>query len=143
MTEKLPSLESSEQKIIRLLKERGIEDSEAKELLVAWTVEQEKEVEKSSDPEASILFNLKRARLYFKAGYVDEAFENFEAAREQALNESRDNLYRAIMDEMDQIEDRMELEYLEKSIREAGGESNISPEVSERYHDLRRRLGIE
>lgn len=108
MTEKFPTPEVdkiSEEEVIKVLKEKGVEDSEAKELLIAWTIEQEKEVEKSKDPESPIQFNLKRARLYFAAGYIDEAFENFEAAGEQAWNEQRDELYKAIMKEMDQAEE--------------------------------------
>lgn len=113
MTEKLPTFESKreeqpEQKLIRLLKEKGIEDPEARSLLISWTIEQERQVEESVDPEAPIQFNLRRGRLYFEAGYIEEAFENFEAARTQAWNERRDKLYQAIMEEMDKIEDSLE-----------------------------------
>lgn len=97
--------ESPEQQLIKLLKEKGVEDLEAKEFLDNWTREQEKLVEQSDDYHfEQIQFNLRRARLYFKAGYIDEAFENFEAARTYAWNEQRDELYQAIMKEMDQIE---------------------------------------
>lgn len=106
MTEKLLAIEkaeSPEQKLIQLLKEKGVEDPETKELLTAWTMEQEQQVEESKDPEAPIQFNLKRARLYFEAGYVDEAYENFEAARTQAHQEGRDELLQTIDDEMDKL----------------------------------------
>ena len=97
--------ESAEQRIVRLLKEKGAEDPETKSLLNAWTIEQEKQVEQLPDYHvAQIQFNLRRARLYFDAGYVDEAFENFEAARMQAWNENRKELYQAIMAEMDKLE---------------------------------------
>ena len=100
--------ENPEQQLVWLLKEKGVQDPEAREFLDKWTREQEKRVEESQDPEAAIQFNLKRARLYLEAGYVEEAFENFEAARTQAWNEQRNELYQAIMKEMDQIEKSME-----------------------------------
>lgn len=103
--------ESLEQQLVRLLKEKGVEYLETREFLDAWTREQEKQIEQSTGEEysiAQIQFNLKRARLYFEGGYAEEAFENFEAARMQAYNEQRDELYQAIMEEMDKIEDSLE-----------------------------------
>ena len=105
--ETIPSFEnkeSAEQRLARLLKEKGVEDPEARDLLDAWTREQEKRVEEGNDPAAKIEFNLKRARLYFEAGYAEEALENFKAARMQAWNENREKLYEAIMTEMDMLE---------------------------------------
>jgi hypothetical protein len=87
--------------LVRLLKEKGVEDPETRNLLINWTIEQERLVEASADPEASIQFNLRRARLYFEAGYKDEAFENFEAAKTQAWNEHRDEPCQAIAEEME------------------------------------------
>lgn len=98
------SKESPEQHLVRLLKGKGVEDPEARDFLDAWTQEQEKRVEEGNDLVAKIEFNLKRARLYFEAGYVEEALENFEAARMQAWNESREELYQAIMAEMDKLD---------------------------------------
>jgi hypothetical protein len=110
MKEREPKIESEspEQKLISLLREKGPEDGEARDLLISWTIEQERLVEQSSDPEAPIQLNLRRARLYFEAGYIDEAMENFEAAADQAWNEKRNELYEAVMEEMDQIEDSLE-----------------------------------
>ena len=110
MMEKEPTFEENEtpeQQLVRLLKEKGVQYPEVREFLDNWTREQEKKVEQTDDPEAPIKFNLLRARLYFKAGYVEEAFENFEAARMQAWNEGRDELYQSIMEEMNQIEESM------------------------------------
>lgn len=103
MTEGEPKFEEEkdfEQRLTRLLREKGIEDPEVKDLLIQWTIEQEKRVEGSGDSESPIRFNLRRARLYFEAGYTEEAIENFEAARTQALNEQRNELYWDITDEM-------------------------------------------
>jgi len=98
--------EKPEQKLARLLKEKGEENPEARDLLDRWTREQEKQVEQSDNyPLAQIYFNLRRARLYFEAGYVNDAFENFEAARTQAWNYKNNELYQTIMKEMDELED--------------------------------------
>lgn len=99
--------ENPEQRLIRLLQEKGAEDPETRELLNNWTQEQEQKVEKSNDPDAPILLNLTRAHLYAAAGYIEEALENFEDARTQAWNEQRDKLYQAIMREMDQLEESL------------------------------------
>lgn len=98
--------ESAEQRLVRLLKEKGVEDPEARNLLDSWTREQEKQVEQSDDYHfEQIQFNLRRARLYFKAGYIEESIENFEDARMYAWNEQREDLYQEIMEEMDRVED--------------------------------------
>lgn len=105
--EKIPTFENEEnleQKLVRLLKEKGVEDPEARGLLDCWTREGEQEVERENSSVSSIQFNLRRARLYFEAGYTEEAFENFEAARVQAWNENRKELYEEIMREMDEKE---------------------------------------
>ncbi len=108
MIGKEPTLEKSEtadQKLIRLLKEKGAEDPEVKEFLDSWMREQEMAVERSNDYIfGQIQFNLRRARLYFQAGYVDAALENFEAAGTQAWNLYNNELYQAIMREMDELQ---------------------------------------
>ena len=102
--EKMTSLENPDQKLINLLKEKGLEDPEAKELLKTWTVEQEAWAEKSQDFKAAqIEVNLKRGRLYFTAGMMNESYESFEDARTQAWNENREELYGKIMTEMDNL----------------------------------------
>ena len=99
------NIESAEQRLTRLLKEKGVEDPEVRELLDKWTREEEARVEQSDDYHLEqISFNLKRARLYFAAGYVDEAIENFEAAQIQAWNEQKSDLYQEITDEIEKLE---------------------------------------
>ena len=106
--EKLPTPENvgdKEKRLAGLLKERGVEDPEARSLLDSWTRGQESEVKESSDPAtAAIELNLRKARLYFAAGHGEEAFESFEAAQMQARNENRDELYQTIIAEMDRLE---------------------------------------
>ena len=99
--------EMTEQRLITLLKEKGLEDADAREALLQWTIAQEQEVEQSQNKDALIQLNLKRARLYFEAGLITEAFENYEAAYDQAYNEYNDALCQSISDEMDAMEDRL------------------------------------
>jgi len=114
MTKEKPTFENKEtagQQLVRLLRENGVENLEVKNLLDIWTREQEKLVEQSSNyQDEQIRLNLRRARLYSEAGYLGEAFENFESARRQAWNKHRDELYQEIMKEMDGLEDSMEME---------------------------------
>jgi hypothetical protein len=95
---------SPEQQLVKLLKEKGPEDTEFKETFTKWTIGQEQKVEKSSDyKNEQIHFNIRRARIYFEAGYLEDAFESFENARTQAWNEQFEELYKSIMDEMDRL----------------------------------------
>ncbi len=106
--EKMTSQENPEQKLINLLKEKGLEDPTTKELLKAWTVKQEKWAENQEDFKgAQIEVNLKRGRFYFAAGMMNESYESFEDARMQAWNESREDLYKKIMTEMDTLENSL------------------------------------
>lgn len=99
-----PEKGNFEQGLIQALKEKGAADPEVKNLLNDWTCEQEKQVEQSGDYRAGqIQLNLRRARLYFEAGYTAEALENFEAAQTQAWHERRDELYRVITEEIDKL----------------------------------------
>jgi len=101
----LEKRETADQKLVRLLKEKGSEDPEARKFLNDWTKEQERAIEQLSDYVlGQIQLNLRRARLYFQAGYVDAALENFEAAGTQAWNLHNDELYQAIMREMDELQ---------------------------------------
>ncbi|MFA6397617.1 MAG: hypothetical protein WDK96_02085 [Candidatus Paceibacterota bacterium] len=105
MEEKLSfeNIENKEQHLINLLKEKGVGDFETKNLLNEWIIEQEKQVEKDKNPNAVIELNLRRARLYFKSGYKEEALENFKDALTQAWNEHKDELYGSILNEMDKL----------------------------------------
>ncbi|MFH0815097.1 MAG: hypothetical protein V1902_03435 [Candidatus Falkowbacteria bacterium] len=90
--------------LVRLLREKGADNPEAQKLLQDWVIKEEKQVETAIDyPTELIQSNLRRARLYFTAGFVDEAMESFEAARTQAFNERRDELLQEIMNEMEKI----------------------------------------
>ena len=94
-------IEVSEEEVIEKLKELGIHDIDAMTLLDRWTAQEEVRVGK--DPLDSIRFNQRRAHIYLKAGYVEEALDNLEDAAIQALNEGRVELRQEIIAEMQRI----------------------------------------
>lgn len=101
--EKFPIPNVSAEQVVDLIIRNGVEDTGVINLVLEWMKSEEEKV--PNDPLAMIQFNLKRARLYAAAGCFEEAFENFNAAREQAFNENRQELYDEIMKEMDRLED--------------------------------------
>jgi hypothetical protein len=58
---------------VQLLRERGSDDDEARESLIAWTVEKEKMVNELGTREAQIDFEIERAELYAAAGFNEDA----------------------------------------------------------------------
>lgn len=100
MPEKIPSFEITEEaKLAALLKEKGVENPEAREALINWTRSQEELVVQSKDPDASIKFELKRARLYASSGYIEESMHAYKDAYDIAWNEGRDELATEIENE--------------------------------------------
>lgn len=73
----------------------------AKDLLDKWTREEEAKV--PNNHAGSILFNLKRARIYRDSGWAVEALENYVAAYEQAGYENNLGLIAFISTEMDEL----------------------------------------
>ena len=110
MIEKFPQDEFSEgeRDLIAKLKEKPPDDQEVHEALVAWCVEEEKKIlaltEVNEIARADVQFNLKKARLYRAAGYVKQAWESLDWAREGANNINAEDLFaeaEAMADEMD------------------------------------------
>lgn len=93
--------EVSEEAVIDALRHLGGENSDAKELLLKWTLQAERH---EGTPEAFIEFNRKKSRLYAAAGILDEAWESLEAAYTQAWNEGREMLCQDIENEIDALE---------------------------------------
>lgn len=102
LKEQFPFKNISAEQVINLILENGVNDEGVIKLVIDWTEKQEKEA--PNDPLTMIQFNLQRARLYAAAACIDEALENFNAAREQAWNENHNELYQTIMNEMNQVE---------------------------------------
>lgn len=112
MPEKFPSSESvNRQELIEALRTKGIKDPETRELLQKWAEAKEAEVmaknnaEASDNVRAAIEFERERAKLYFEAGYINEALDTLEDARLQAHQIGDQELYNTIMAEMDKIEE--------------------------------------
>lgn len=103
--EELPKTEkeNSEQRLAKLIREKGGDDPAVKELLSSWLIEQQRLADESRDSDSRILLNLRRARLYFEAGLQAEALENFESAKTLAWNLYKDELYEAIKDEIEKL----------------------------------------
>ena len=82
--------------IAQAIKEKGSEDPETREALIAWTIKQEETIEAIEDREAhalaKIAFERTRARLYKIAGYSDAGLQTLQDAREIAGNERLDDL---------------------------------------------------
>jgi len=99
--EKIPNSKVSDEELIKSLKENGISNFETISLLDKWTVQEETKV--GRDPLDSIGFNRRRANIYLKAGFIEEALDNLESAAIQALNEGRVDLRRQIISEIERI----------------------------------------
>jgi hypothetical protein len=100
-------LEHAEQQLIQKLKENP-DSPETKADFIKWCEEQESLVNESIDPDriAPIQFNIKRGRIFFLAELYEEAFENFDDARQQAYQQNQLKLVTEIESEMDQMESK-------------------------------------
>ena len=78
----------------------GVESPDTRKLLEDWTKQEE---DKTGEPEASIEFNRKRARIYIQAGYLEEGLDELEGALDQAFYEHREDLIKAISTEIDRL----------------------------------------
>ena len=92
-----PNQESMERDVlVDALKTKGIDDVEARELLVAWTEKQEQKVETIGTREAQIQFEIDRAELYIEAGFKDDGIQALEDALTIATNEGLEDLVKLI-----------------------------------------------
>ncbi len=78
--------------LVAALKTKGIEDTETRGLLVAWTEKREQKVEQAGTREAQVEFEIERAELYKEAGLVDEALVAFEDILTIVTNEGLEEL---------------------------------------------------
>jgi len=106
MPEKFPTQEFSpeEQELILKLRERGVDDEKTKEALLNWTEAQEIKANAINTSRANIEFNIRRAKLYYAAGFMAEAWDVIESVRMQSANEGEDDLYAEAMGMMDKID---------------------------------------
>lgn len=102
--EKFPSQESlpiERSAVSNLLKERGFENPEAKDLLNKWLDENQKKVEESSI--TNLEFNIAWAELYRDAGVKEAALEAFDQVAELARQEGNDEALRRIKEEITKL----------------------------------------
>ena len=99
---------NKEQEIIALLKENGLDDPEAENLIDEYVTEQEKLGEQSEYSIAGqIQKSIMQARLYAKAGYDEDALRILYSAKENAFHtreESASTLSGKIIDMIEEIE---------------------------------------
>jgi hypothetical protein len=89
--------------LVDVLKTRGIEDVEARELLVAWTEKQEQKVESAGTREAQIQFEIDRAELYIESGFKDDGAQALEDALTIATQEGLEDLVKLIEEKLSSI----------------------------------------
>ena len=106
MTEGVPSEERiiEQAEIIELLRARGVDDPEVKELVIKWTAQQEVLVTAEGTAKAQITFEINRAELYVACGDIGGALQCLEDARLQAHQEGETELYAQIVLKMDEVE---------------------------------------
>lgn len=96
--------------VAKLLKERGIknsealqQDTEALQLFNSWRTNRENELKISEPITVQTLLNVELGRIYFAAEIFDAAEESFYAARTQADQENQTELLEQIQKEMDEL----------------------------------------
>lgn len=95
--------ETPEQALAIRLKKNGVEHAETLEALMQWEDGQRELVDQAPDRGlAQIELDLKKARLYFDAGYTEAAFDSYEAAHTHAAQTGRDALAAEIKQEWEE-----------------------------------------
>ncbi len=103
--------ENPEQKLVRILKEKGLDNPEAKKMLINWYEEQDNISEAAENfDDAKVRSDWRLARLYFSAGLDDESLEKYKDTGDEAWQKGWDDLYNEIMDERDSVRDEIALE---------------------------------
>lgn len=93
------------EKVLEMLRANGFEHPETKDMVLAWTEQQETLVSKENTASARISFEIERSDLYVAIGDMDGALECLEDARTQAHQEDETELYDLIMNKMDEIDE--------------------------------------
>lgn len=110
--EQFPSFEKQEteeerlrRELVDLLKkEGGLENPNARDLFIAWSEIREVQIDKAADKVlAQIEFERERARVYFEAGYMEEAVIAFNDTLNICKGEGRDKLAQEIMEEIEKL----------------------------------------
>lgn len=94
---------------LRALHDRGVTagDAEIATLLGPWCQEQETAIEaiadKKSQREMQVYFELKKAALYWRAGFIDEAEGTWQAALDVAHYEGLNDVYARAFEEKTRV----------------------------------------
>lgn len=91
--------ETDRQKLVALIKEKGLTDPQAIVLFNEWSKEQEKKAEQFIDREyieKQIELDFEKAQIYFEAGYTDEALEEFNQVLDRCEQENMEELFHRI-----------------------------------------------
>ena len=91
------SLDAFRTRVCAVLKEKGLEDPEAHQLLMDWTLAHEARVEATGTSRAAIEFNIERGTLYIEAGFLGEGIDTLESALIQAEQEDQKDLQEEIV----------------------------------------------
>ncbi|HAU07734.1 MAG: hypothetical protein UW46_C0004G0025 [Candidatus Yanofskybacteria bacterium GW2011_GWF1_44_227] len=110
MSQEFPSLSKKElpdQELIDALHSHGPKDPATRTMLDSWVRVTEREFNENPESVSRIEMNIRRGRLFFVAGYIDEAYDSLSAAATQADNEGKTELYASIIAEMDEMDTKL------------------------------------
>ena len=93
------------EKVLEMLKTKGVEDPETKALVLEWTKEREAVVAKENTSRAAIVFNIERSDLYVAANDIEGAIECLESALTQAEQENEEKLRKEILEKIESLEE--------------------------------------
>jgi hypothetical protein len=79
-----PEFSEAEERLIRLLRERGLEDPEALDAFITWCQQLEAIAKLENTARAGIEVELKKAKACLAAGLDDQAWDTLEAICDQA-----------------------------------------------------------
>ncbi|HEY4478865.1 MAG TPA: hypothetical protein VI981_00710 [Candidatus Paceibacterota bacterium] len=77
----------AEDEVVRALQDDGIENADAKELLMQLAEQYQREADTEDTSLANISAALKLAKIYARAGMADDALRSLEGLREAAFHE--------------------------------------------------------
>lgn len=92
--------------VVRVLKDKGLENTEARSLFLQWLDQEEKMVAIENSSQATLKHNIAIAEVYRDAGLVGAAIAAIEAfldAAEQAFQEQDDNVAATLQREAERL----------------------------------------
>lgn len=109
--EKEPNSENKIEKsrVLAMLSEKGLEDSETMELIIAWTEQQEGLVSQENTPLAALKLDFERVDLYLALGHKENALEHLDGCLiqvEQLIN-GREKLDAERLREIEEIKEKI------------------------------------